>query len=107
MDLTFIKALTEFGTGAFMGLILIAFKHVAAKTFIWRLFWEDSLKPNLYAIGGGVIILTVFYFFPEYSPYIEIITGGEIEINHTRLLASGAVLAAVIKGYFKEKNTIK
>ena len=104
-QIPFLKFALNFVAASLGTLILIAGKHIAAGTWSWGAFWRDNSKPQLFAIAGGVVLIALQYFLPQYEIFVETLIEGEVDLNYDNLILSGAVLAGFFKALFKRKET--
>lgn len=102
-SLPLLKFILAYGIGTFSGVLLDALKHVFAATFKWKPFWEDALKPLLFAFGGGALIYLVQRFVPSLIPMLESAMNVKIEMTIASLLVSGAIISATLKQIFQRK----
>ena len=99
----FIASLGEFAIGAVLFFFKEAFKHIFSKGFNLRIFVMSNIKPFLWSVGGGVIILATIIFLPFLVPFLETKVGNAVSLDYKVLIISGGVLGAAIKGFISSK----
>ena len=97
----------EFASSSILALVLVAAKHILNKTWDWSEFWKGSLKTSIYSIIGGILLIALQYFLPQYEVFVSTNIQGEISLDHSVLLSTGLILTLIIKSYFSNKDTKK
>lgn len=90
-----LELLGSYGAGTLTYLILEASKY--GKNFSISIFYNSNIKPLLYSILGGIVVIGVAAFLPQFIPFIEVQTGETLQLNYTGILFAGTVVGGIIK----------
>lgn len=98
---TFLEILGGFFSFVLATLLAQAVKHIVDKTFDKLVFWRTNIKPLFWSLIAGVVIAAISVFAPNYTPFVEVLSGGEIDTtNMTSLFLSASILGTVFKSIF-------
>ena len=97
----FLEILGGFFSFVLATLLAQAVRHIADKTFDKQVFWRTNLKPLGWALVSAIVIAGISVFAPKYTPFVEVLAGGEIATdNMTELFMSATILGTVLKSIF-------
>lgn len=106
---SFIELGGTFLSGALMYVLLEASKYTGP-TFDWKIFYNKNIKPLKWTGIGSLAFIVLYAFVPQVMPFVEVQSGGEIDItSYEGIVLGGGVVGGILKNFFakKEKTTIK
>jgi hypothetical protein len=103
---SFWKFAIGFAIATFSGVLMDTIKHIFAGTFVFSMFWKDSLRPLLLAFGLGLVASAIQVFIPNTSFLVEMVAGQDILLDYETIGVIGASLSLFIKQLLKVPNTI-
>ena len=93
-----------FISGALMYLLLEASKYTGAE-FDWKVFYSKNIKPMKWTALGSVAIIIMYSFLPGMMPFVEVQTGGDIDItSYEGLILGGGLVGGVLKNVIRKKE---
>lgn len=99
------ELLGTYGAGTLTYLILEASKH--GNNFSIGKFYETNIKPLLYSMMGGVLIILIAAFLPQLIPFIEVQTGKTLVLDYSGILFAGTIVGGIVKSFIKNKKLLK
>lgn len=98
----FLSTLSEFGLGALGYLLLEASKYIISGSFSLKTFFKSNIYPFLYTLVGGVVVVAIANFLPQYIPFIETASGQAVDLSFSGLMLTGGFIGGIIKGYIEK-----
>ncbi|AGO47556.1 hypothetical protein Phi4:1_gp023 [Cellulophaga phage phi4:1] len=85
-----------------------AVNHMYQGTFKKEVFLKTNIKPFIWTVIAGTLISIYSVFLPEYTFFIETITGGnEIDTkNIPGLFASASILGTMLKAFLGKPTIV-